>query len=74
METYFLWRILRNTRATSLSVFATLANIQRINEGTREMIEGMLEDLKAPDLRFSAWTIDHFITNYLADDPDGDWG
>lgn len=49
-------------------------NIQRINQGTHEMVTKMLVDLGLPEVSFEKWTTRRFITNYLADDLDSeDW-
>ena len=72
METYLLWSPSLDENATTLSFFATAVNIQRIANGTHEMLEAMLKDLGVQNASFQKWTTDRFITNYLTDDPDSD--
>lgn len=73
METYLLWSPSLDEKATTLSFFATAVNIQRIANGTREIIEAMLKDLGIQNAAFQTWTTtNRFITNYLTDDPDSD--
>jgi len=72
MENFILWSVSIDQATPRLSFFASAVNLQLINQGTHEMVTRMLADLGLPGVTFEKWTVRHFLTNYLADDPNSD--
>jgi hypothetical protein len=74
-ENFILWNVSFDEAARELSFFATAANVQLINRGTAEMVGMMLRDLGIAGLAVGSWQLSHFVTNYLADEPEegDDW-
>ena len=75
MKNFLLWDFSFAESTRTLSFFATMVNLQRIHQGTRTMISQMLADAHLSEIAFAdAWQIQHFFTDYLADDPESsDW-
>ncbi len=74
METFILWSVSSDEKINQLSFFATSVQIQRINKGTPEMWQEMLNDLGRPEVEVEEWSIDNFLTDYLIDYPiSDDW-
>ncbi|HBE20298.1 MAG TPA: hypothetical protein DEG17_25710 [Cyanobacteria bacterium UBA11149] len=74
MSSFILWNVSFDKKKKELSFFATAIKWLYINQGTEEMIAEMLGDLGLDGVDFDKWTIDHFITDYLSDDPlSHDW-
>ncbi|HBE16722.1 MAG TPA: hypothetical protein DEG17_07990 [Cyanobacteria bacterium UBA11149] len=69
METFILWSPSFDERVRELSFFATEVQIQRINQGTQEMLQEMLHDIGISGVDVENWTINPFLTNYLMDEP-----
>lgn len=72
MENFILWSVSLEEEKQMVSFFATSVQVQRINQGTEEMIAEMLEDLAASEVSFEQWSIDRFVTDYLVDRPYSD--
>jgi hypothetical protein len=72
MENFILWNLSHNKTNQELSFFATSIQIQKINQGTEEMLNQMLEDLALSNISYQKWTVKHFVTNYLMDFPPSD--
>ncbi|MEG4323835.1 hypothetical protein QUB37_27300 [Microcoleus sp. AT3-A2] len=69
MPAFILWNALFEPKTKELSFFSTAIQLLYINKGTREMIAKMLEDLGVGQYSFDRWTVDHFLTDYLLDEP-----
>lgn len=72
MENFILWNAAVRDEGRTLSFTAMAMAIKQLHQGTREMVEQMLQDLGVPGVAFSSWSVRHFVTNYLADDLDSD--
>lgn len=72
MDNFILWSVSLEEEKQMVSFFATSVQVQRINQGTEEMIAEMLEDLGASEVSFEQWSIDRFVTDYLVDRPYSD--
>lgn len=72
MENFILWSVSFDKKERELSFFATWVQVQRINKGTRKMVAEMIDDLGITGVSFEKWSVHHFLTNYLADNPDSD--
>ncbi|HAX79994.1 MAG TPA: hypothetical protein DCY88_30205 [Cyanobacteria bacterium UBA11372] len=74
MSTFILWKASFDEKAKELSFFATATQWLYINQGTKKMIAEMLRDLGVEQFDFERRTIDHFLTDYLLDEPlSDDW-
>jgi len=74
MSTFILWNASLAQKANELSFFATATQWLYINRGTRDTIAEMLGDLGVKHFAFDKWTVDHFLTDYLLDEPlSDDW-
>lgn len=74
MENFFIWSVSYNESGPQLSFFVCPVHVQRINQGTREMIKEMLNDIGVSPISFNTWTVHHFLTDYLTDYPQrNDW-
>ena len=65
MENFILWNLSHNIKAQRLSFFATSMQIKKINQGTEDMLNEMIQDLKLSTLFYKNWKIKHFLTNYI---------
>lgn len=79
MDNFILWHVSFSEANAELCFFADRVQHQRINQGTREMLMEMLEDLRLPPVDIKSWQIDFFRSNYLMDYPLADhwkevWG
>jgi len=72
MENFILWNVSFDQATMELSFFASAVNLQLINQGTQEMVARMLADLGVSGVTFDKWKLHHFLTDYLADDPESD--
>ena len=72
MASFILWNASFSQKTNELSFFATATQWLYINQGTRDMIAEMLEDLGIDRFAFDEWTINHFLTDYLLDRPISD--
>lgn len=74
MPAFILWNALFESKTKELSFFSTAIQLLYINQGTRDTIAKMLEDLGVGQYSFDRWTVDHFVTDYLLDEPlSDDW-
>jgi len=69
MALFILWNALFDSKTKELSFFATALQGHYINNGTREMLAEMLGDMGVKYFAFDKWTVDHFLTDYLLDEP-----
>lgn len=74
MPAFILWNALFESKTKELSFFSTAIQLLYINQGTRDTIAEMLDDLGVGQYSFDGWTVDHFVTDYLLDEPlSDDW-
>ena len=66
MENFMLWGITVEPGTSSLSFFATRIQVPCIHQGTREMIDTMLADIKGPNIDYTDWYIRHILNNYYS--------
>ncbi len=74
MENYILWSPSFDKKTHETSFFVAPINVQRVAKGTSGMVAEMLADLGVKDAPIKRWSIRHFLTNYMTDEPDAeDW-
>lgn len=74
MENFILWSVSTGNELNELSFLSTPVHVQRVNQGTKEMLAEMLQDLGAAHASIDRWTVDQFFTNYMSDDEESeDW-
>jgi len=70
MENFILYNVAAEGREVSFE--ASWVHVQRIAKGTDEMVGEMLQDVGVRDRKIESWTLRHFLSNYLSDDPRSD--
>ena len=74
MENYILWSPSFDKKTHETSFFVAPINVQRVAKGTSGMVAEMLADLGVKDAPIKRWSVRHFLTNYMTDEPDAeDW-
>jgi len=74
VENFTLWNAWIDAHRTTITFYATSGGLQRINQGTPEMVKEMLDDVGVPKAEVKEWKLDAFATDYLSDDLDSeDW-
>lgn len=68
MENFFLLGPKIDSQGSRISFIVSSTTHQGINQATEDMIAQMLSDMDIVSSGFSNWSLEHMITNYLADD------